>query len=206
MARDFHNVVGIRVLVDASSAPGITFMRKIGKVRYFDASHLWTQEVAAQTHVAFDNVMGTSNPADMMPREVSRADVDKHIGFLDACYPEGRVECAVGVATDEGQDVDVDIVSEPRLPMFNQVADRPGELIAASIRPAIGLDIGEFEGRRHQKNIDIEHFKPKKTNKGLAMLVNGGKFVLGKLHVSTATYDDLVEVRGGLEQASIHTL
>lgn len=87
-------------MVDASAAPGIISRRGLGKVRHFDANHLWIQEVSASKRAKFDQVAGSTDPADRMTEKLPAADIEKHVGTMQARFVEGRPEIVARVAVD----------------------------------------------------------------------------------------------------------
>ena len=118
-----------------------------------------------------------------MAKGVSQADVDKHVEGLVACYPEGRVEGASKIATDE-----IPVIKELEGGLLRgeflrerAAVDRPVEAILV----AQGQVIAEFVGRRCQRSSDddenIQHFSLKKKGAGLAMVIEREEFILAKL-------------------------
>ena len=63
--------------------------------------HLWIG-VAAGRRANFELANGANNPADLVTKDLSRMEVDKHIEATNACYFEFRAEGALRVAIGEG--------------------------------------------------------------------------------------------------------
>ena len=126
MAKGFHKHRRVKMLADASAVLGITSRRGIGKVRHLDANHMWIQEIAAKKKAEFHKVLGTTNPADMMTKEISQGDTEKHTEIINVCFPQGRAQGTSKVATDEIHDANDDAEMK--------MADRESQLQLVSTR------------------------------------------------------------------------
>ena len=58
---------------------------------------LWLQQRVAAKELKFTNVLGTSNPADMLIKNLARADLDKHIQLSGLIIYTGRAEGSLHV-------------------------------------------------------------------------------------------------------------
>lgn len=103
MARDMNMELRVRILADASVALGIVSRRGVGKIRHLDINCLWIQKVSARKRATFEKVKGSENPADLVIKDLPRAEVDKYVESIGAAYPLGRAEVALHVADDEGE-------------------------------------------------------------------------------------------------------
>ena len=57
-----------KVMGDASAAMGIINRKGLGMTRHIDTGMLWIQQTAAEKRLAYDKVLGTENPADLMTK------------------------------------------------------------------------------------------------------------------------------------------
>ena len=93
-AKSFGDECRIRLHVDASAALGVIQRKGIGKLRHLHTGSLWIQEQQLRNVVAFQKIHGTSNPADLFTKYLSRECIDKYIDMLGAVKTEGRSEKA----------------------------------------------------------------------------------------------------------------
>ena len=94
MLRDFHYKVSGEVMGDASAALGIIHRRGLGRTRHIDTGLLWIQQTAAEKRLAYEKVLGTDNPADLMTKHLSLEVVERHSSKLGVEFPSGRAETA----------------------------------------------------------------------------------------------------------------
>lgn len=94
MARDMDIKVHVTVLADVFAARGIIARRGIGKVRHLDTSNLWIQELAATKRVKHQKVGGTTNPADMMTKDLPESDIREYIRMIGVGFAQGRADIA----------------------------------------------------------------------------------------------------------------
>lgn len=92
---DFERKMETRSMAAASVVLDIIARRGLGKVKHLDTNHLWTQEVAATKRAKFAKVSWSTDPADMMTKEPSQADISKHIELIGANHVEGHAEWGV---------------------------------------------------------------------------------------------------------------
>lgn len=94
MTRGLRRYVHARVLADAPAALGIIARRGMGQVRHLDTSHLWIEGSDAKRRTHFEKASGTNNRADLMAKGLGQAELTKRSEYMNACFPEGRVEGA----------------------------------------------------------------------------------------------------------------
>ena len=67
---------------DASAAIGIINRRGLGKLRHLNIRHLWLQDKVRNDELAVKKVPGADNPADLMTKNLSAGDIQKHLTKL----------------------------------------------------------------------------------------------------------------------------
>ena len=83
-----------KVMGDASAAMGIINRKGLGRTRHIDTGMLWIQQTAAEKRLAYDKVLGTENPADLMTKYLAVDMIDRHCAKLSSSWPVGRAEKA----------------------------------------------------------------------------------------------------------------
>ena len=106
MAADLSLGVRLRTLAAAFVALDVIARRGIGKVRRFDPNHLWIQEVATTKSAKLENANGVKNPADLLTKDLPRADMRKHLGAMGASFVDGRSALAPQLSTCAAARVD----------------------------------------------------------------------------------------------------
>ena len=84
--------VNIRVFTDSSA--GKSMSTRFGaskKTRHVELRFLFMQELVQQGILQVKKVAGTSNPADVLTKYVSREVLQRHLGTLGVGYPFGRL-------------------------------------------------------------------------------------------------------------------
>ena len=77
---------------DSSAALGIAKRKGAGKMRHVNINTLWIQEAQDREGVEFNKIRGTSNPADLMTKYLSREVIERHLTTLSQELREGRAE------------------------------------------------------------------------------------------------------------------
>ena len=90
LGADMGMTLGARVHVDANAAKGIVEREGLGKVRHVEVDVLWLQEQQARARLPLVKIDGTRNPADLMTKNLSRAEIMKNIEILGLIESEGR--------------------------------------------------------------------------------------------------------------------
>ena len=94
VARDFGVELRPEVHADSSAAIGICHRCGIGKIRHLAVAQLWVQDLVRAKDVRLHKVLGTLNPADLMTKPLSRAEIDGHLTRLGLSRQTGRAETA----------------------------------------------------------------------------------------------------------------
>ena len=64
--------------------------RVLGKLRHIKTRYLWLQERVSAKDLRLTKELGTANPADMLTKNLAKADLDKHIEFSGLIICTGR--------------------------------------------------------------------------------------------------------------------
>ena len=80
----------INVHADSSAAIGICQRSGVGRVRHLDVAQLWIQEKVKAKDLGLHKCLGILNPADVLTKHVTRADIDKHMPKFGVHSIEGR--------------------------------------------------------------------------------------------------------------------
>ena len=86
--------VEICIGIDATAAMGMAQRVGLNKVRHVEVDVLWIQEQQLRNSIAFVKVKGTSNPADLFTKYLSRETIDMNLKHLQADKVEGRSDKA----------------------------------------------------------------------------------------------------------------
>ena len=166
MAKDFGLPTEATIMADASAALGIISRKGLGKVRHLDINHLWIQQAAAQRRIKYENVAGTSNPTDLMTKELAAAEIEKYVDMMSAQYAEGRPEIASRVSQDVRKEVQLEIN------------------IAEKVRIKAKADISIEENKDDGNNCrnEVKHFRLKKEEEKIKMVIEGEEYLIaGKI-------------------------
>ena len=82
----------ITVFTDSSAAMGIIHRAGLGKLRRLETGYLWFQAAVKSKKLQVRKVLGAENPADLLTKHLSAADVWKNIEKLHMSPEEGRTE------------------------------------------------------------------------------------------------------------------
>ena len=70
----------ITVHFESSAAKAIASRIGLGRVRHLEVRFLWLQEAVAKNKLELRKVLGKINPADLLTKILSLADVQGHLG------------------------------------------------------------------------------------------------------------------------------
>ena len=140
MAADFGMCLSAIVHCDASAALGIVNRQGLGKLRHINVRYLWLQEKVRMKELDVLKVAGTSNPADLMTKNLDAATMWKHLEVLGFYAASGRAELA---------------------PRLRGTEEDPNSTHHAT-KPAAALDTG-VQGSPEEKGrwIEVVHSKPR---------------------------------------------
>ena len=75
VARDMGLKVRVRVCTDSIGAKAIASRKGLGKTRHIEVRFLWTQDLVRDGRVTIYKIDGFTNPADVLTKSLSRADM-----------------------------------------------------------------------------------------------------------------------------------
>ena len=77
----FHNDLGnvIKLGTDSSAAKSFVCRRGSGRMRHLQIRDLWLQKEVRDGNVEVSKIPGTQNPADLMTKVLSIADIDERL-------------------------------------------------------------------------------------------------------------------------------
>ena len=90
MLRDLGMEASIELHTDSSAAQGIINRAGLGKLRRLETGYLWLQAAVKAKRLRVRKVTGTDNPADLLTKHLSAADMHKHLACLGFAPEEGR--------------------------------------------------------------------------------------------------------------------
>ena len=82
----------ITLYTDSSAARGIIHRAGLGKLRHLETGYLWLQAAVKAKKLQVRKVLGTENPADLMTKHLSAADMWRNIEKLLMWPEEGRTD------------------------------------------------------------------------------------------------------------------
>jgi hypothetical protein len=83
MLKEMGVEVGILVIsTDSSSAKSFASRRGLGKMRHIEVKDLWLQEAVCCGRLKPQKIDGVMNPADLLIKYLSSAEIAKHLQFL----------------------------------------------------------------------------------------------------------------------------
>ena len=92
MAADFGDEIGAGVWSDASAAIAICQRSGLGKLRHIQTQFLWLQDRVSAKDLSLTKVVGIANPADMLTKNLARANLDRHLAFSSLKLSAGRAD------------------------------------------------------------------------------------------------------------------
>ena len=92
MLKDLGMTGSITLYTDSSAARGIIHRAGLGKLRRLETGYLWLQAAVKAKKLQVRKVLGAENPADLMTKHLSAADMWKNIEKLHIRPEEGRTD------------------------------------------------------------------------------------------------------------------
>ena len=92
MLKDLGISTSITLYTDSSAARGIIHRAGLGKLRHLETGYLWLQAAVRAKKLLVRKVLGTENPADLLTKHLSAADMWKNIDKLRMSPEEGRTK------------------------------------------------------------------------------------------------------------------
>ena len=80
----------ITLYTDSSAARGIIHRAGLGKLRRLETGYLWLQSAVKAKKLQIRKVLGTENPADLLTKHLSAADMWRNLEKLHVGPEEGR--------------------------------------------------------------------------------------------------------------------
>ena len=90
MLRDLGMEASIQLHTDSSAALGIINRAGLGKLRHLEVGYLWLQAAVKAKKLRVRKVLGTENPADLLTKHLSAADMHKHLTHMGFAPETGR--------------------------------------------------------------------------------------------------------------------
>ena len=92
MLKDLGVSTSITLYTDSSAARGIIHRAGLGKLRHLETGYLWLQVAVKAKKLLVRKVLGTENPADLLTKHLSAADIWRNIDKLHMSPEEGRTK------------------------------------------------------------------------------------------------------------------
>lgn len=112
LAADFGLELHLKIHTDASAAIGIVHRQGVGKLRHVRVQYLWIQSKVQNGDLSVHKVNGKENPADLMTKHLSIAEVQKHLRALRIDTSTDRATVAPRLARATQCDHDDSSVNE----------------------------------------------------------------------------------------------
>ena len=90
MLRDLGLQASITLYTDSSAARGIIHRAGLGKLRHLETGYLWLQAAVKAKKLQVRKVLGTENPADLLTKHLSAADMWKNLERVSMSPEAGR--------------------------------------------------------------------------------------------------------------------
>ena len=94
----------IKVFTDATTGKAMATRRGLGKVRQFSVNELWIQEKIHLRKLKIIKIKNKYNPADLMTKHLSQAEITQTMEDLEHIHVAGRSEHAPELAVVEQQE------------------------------------------------------------------------------------------------------
>ena len=94
MLKDVGLHVSVTLFSDSSAARGIIHRAGLGKLRHLEIGYLWLQAAVAKKRLQVRKVNGAENPADLLTKYLTSADMWKHMNFVQLSSENGRSDVA----------------------------------------------------------------------------------------------------------------
>ena len=109
LGEDFGFNLRGQVYTDSTAALGITHREGLGRTRHVRCQYLWIQEKTKDGTFGVDKVRTDLNPADLMTKNLTKAEIVQILEHLNHVHAEGRSDHAPKLvpiheeAEDEGE-------------------------------------------------------------------------------------------------------
>mgnify|MGYP001232091730 CR=1 FL=1 len=90
LGADLSMSLSLNMHTDSSAAKGIFSRRGIGRIRHLHTPLLGVQQKRASKEIQVNKTPGETNPADLGTKELSRADLEKHLRTCSFAFEPGR--------------------------------------------------------------------------------------------------------------------
>ena len=90
MLKDLGMQSSITLYTDSSAARGIIHRAGLGKLRHLETGYLWLQSAVKAKKLHVRKVPGTENPADLLTKHLSSAEMWKYLEKLQMMPEDGR--------------------------------------------------------------------------------------------------------------------
>ena len=107
MLKDLGEVRAVTVSADSAAALTIADRKGSGKLKHLNIGLLWIQSKERKEDLAFEKVLGTENPADMMTNILETPKVKKFSEMLQQEFREGRAQEGLKVQKTGSRDAKV---------------------------------------------------------------------------------------------------
>ena len=94
LAADLGIHLTLEVLTDATAAIGICRRRGLGRIRHLHVADLWVQDRLRKKDFSLTKIPGSSNPADILTKHVSRDIMRQHMELMGLIAETGRAQSA----------------------------------------------------------------------------------------------------------------
>ena len=94
LAADLGIHLNLEVLTDATAAIGICRRRGLGRIRHLHVADLWVQDRLRKKDFSLTKIPGSSNPADILTKHVSRDIMHQHMNSMGLISETGRAQSA----------------------------------------------------------------------------------------------------------------
>ena len=85
------------VLVDSTAALGVVNRKGAGRLRHIEVGKLWIQQVQEDGDLPYPQVKGTQNPADMITKYLSSAEITKYFVMVGIDARSGRAHSSLEI-------------------------------------------------------------------------------------------------------------
>ena len=97
MMRDWGRELSCTLYADSSAALAIAKRKGAGKLRRIHISALWVQFIQDREGTTFKHIDGTSNPADLMTKYLTREKIDGCLATLSQKRRSGRADMGLNM-------------------------------------------------------------------------------------------------------------
>ena len=95
MGSEWGLEMAAEIMVDSSAALGAVKRKGNGRLRHVRVGLLWIQQSQENGELAYKKVLGTSNPADLLTKHLSRPVSEKLLEHLQVGHASGRASTSL---------------------------------------------------------------------------------------------------------------